>query len=218
MNIDRRSLLHYVMSAGTAALVARWPTISLAANSSTALTPLSNGESVSFRQFMELSKLVCGTHDLPLGVGRRFYQFFTVGTNLPLDDTYREIAAAVSKDGSTLDISKLYASGLLSDARVKDLIKELARSWFTGVTRIQGTAGAHQERVTYFDALMYRPSLGYRNIPTTCGGEFGWWAFEPSKDNQCCGDAWSRDEKNPKWGGRVFPEYVGGQIGKDEQQ
>ena len=167
---------------------------------------------------MVMFGLICGDADLPVDVGRRFYQFFTVGTNLPLDKTYGEIAKAVSKETSTLDIAKLQASGVLGNSGAKDLVTEIARSWFTGVVRISGAAGGREERITYFDALMYRASLGYRNIPTTCGGEFGWWAFEPSPDNRCCGDAWAKDEKNPKWGGRVFPENVGGQVGKDEQQ
>ncbi|MDA7949196.1 MAG: sorbitol dehydrogenase family protein [Hyphomicrobiaceae bacterium] len=198
--------------------MSQWPSLALSTDAVSDLTPLENGESVSFDQFMALSKLICGDADLSLDVGRRFYQFFTVGTNLPLDKTYGEIAKAVSKEHSTIDIAMLQASGILKDAGAKGLVREIARSWFTGVVRISGTAGGREERVTYFDALMYRPSLGYRNIPTTCGGEFGWWAFEPSKENRCCGDAWARDEKNPKWGGRVFPEYIGGQIGKDEQQ
>ena len=206
------------MSAATAATVTKWPALALSSDGVSGLTPLENGASVSFVQFMALSKLICGDADLPLDVGRRFYQFFTESTNLPLDGTYREIANAVSKESSTLDISKLAASGVLGNAGAKNLVTEIARSWFTGVVHIEGTAGVREERITYFDALMYRPGRGYRNIPTTCGGEFGWWAFEPSPENRCCGDAWSKDEKNPKWGGRVFPEYVGGQVGKDEQQ
>ena len=218
MDLTRRTLLHCFMSSAAAATLSHWPTVALSSDTLSGLTPLENGGSVTFDQFMALSKLICDDADLPVGVGRRFYQFFTTGTDLPLDRTYGEIAKAVSKETSTLDISKLQASGILNETGAKDLVTEIARSWFTGVVRISGTAGSREERITYFDALMYRPGRGYRNIPTTCGGEFGWWAFEPSPENRCCGDAWAKDEKNPKWGGRIFPEYVGGQVGKDEQQ
>ena len=214
MDLTRRTLLHCFMSSAAAASISHWPTVALSSDILSGLTPLENGGSVDFDQFMALSKLVCGDADLSVDVGRRFYQFFTTGTDLPLDRTYDEIAKAASKETSTLDIAKLQASGILAEAGAKDLVMEIARSWFTGIVRISGTAGGREERITYFDALMYRPSLGYRNIPTTCGGEFGWWAFEPSAENRCCGDAWTKDEKNPKWGGRSFPEYVG----DDEQQ
>lgn len=61
------------------------------------------------------------------------------------------------------------------DENLKKLLGTLTSYWYTGKYTVDGKAYL----VTYMDSLMYAAIKDVKNIPTTCGGDTGYWSEAP---------------------------------------
>lgn len=119
-------------------------------------------------QFMFVSRFLTGRSDLNDEVGAKILQ------SLSEDMEHKKALMILFKELKKSKPQRL-GFGPVTVEGADRTIREVLSSWYLGY-RI------HNDKptlFTYYDALMFKATAGIRNIPSTCGGELGFWSLPP---------------------------------------
>lgn len=119
--------------------------------------------------FFNISCSVTGHHDLdPIIAQRLFNALRTVFSDY--DQKLNQLSAHINLSDTPADIlQKAQETGYA------DTVHDLVAAWYIGTADRRMNA----PMVSYYDALMYRPTRDALPVPTYCFAEPGWWTQPP---------------------------------------
>ncbi|GBQ18261.1 sugar dehydrogenase complex small subunit [Tanticharoenia sakaeratensis] len=119
--------------------------------------------------FFDISRAVTGRSDLnPQTAGRLLIAMKQMYAGY--SDVLTALSQAVSGGGTPKDIL-----ARAEQANVAPAMHQLIAAWYMGSAKNV----MHAPMVSYYDALMYRPTRDALPVPTYCFAEPGWWTQDP---------------------------------------
>jgi hypothetical protein len=135
-------------------------------NWTTRIYPFSAPPVLGMREFLYLSQKITDKADLDSKTAEKILQLFS--ENLQDRRGLFELFDFYHSPNSELSSTQL------------QLYLDLLSTWYTGIFSRNGVS----LRLTYLDALMYSPTQGIKNIPSTPGGAPGFWALPPTPQEE----------------------------------
>jgi hypothetical protein len=127
-------------------------------------------------QFLKVSAAITGVSPLDPRVGALYLQALDRNAEVPaLTTLYDEAGLNEAEESAVLE--RLRASGVLDREPTRNLVREIARLWYTG-TYPDGEG--EMQVATYVDSLAWK-TLRFTKPASTCGS-FGFWERAPDVD------------------------------------
>jgi hypothetical protein len=140
---------------------------------------LQSGVGLDLRQFLQLSQAITGKENLSQEVGEQILGLFNsdLRSKKALVQLYQELYPSSNHeiDLKEMVLAKVFAGMWPTPKKASEIKQKILSAWYTGIVSVSGK----RQRVTYFGALHHQCTEEIKNIPSSCGGEMGFWRFPP---------------------------------------